>query len=1133
MIEKVDIGIVIALKEEFKQLFAGITSKAHFDKTTNTYSYIFQYTIANVVHNCVTTFISTGDMGPTKAALATERLLQNFKPEKIVNIGIAGSLDSEICLGDVVVAKQTDNYLHNTKAVDSKTDGKAISNKTSPKTKKTGMAPNGFELVPSGDPYKTTEKYLSHANNLDFAYEVEHKNWLSTCTEVFNKLSQSVTPNIINSLKEKNLLKNNPNIHTGNIASSTVVGASPNFSTWLKTNHDRKYIAIEMESSGVADVTHTHGKEILIIRGISDFSDDRKKQLDNIGGIFRKYAMTNAISLMWLLLHIDKSTQMIESQSECEYFVLFQATTNKYNKPKLEAMFEMMKDHTQDSNLRFVEVRRSSLIFVLQGSIEGYNKLKRLLFEHQDLDILGHKILYISLENIPGERLQIDDLNKSFFSSEQIEKSEQEVTKLQEQINPSGKKSFKTDPSLEPIFKSKTDGSHFPLLSQIPSSPKDFVGRNLEISEITSKIHQDGTSIIIIRGMGGVGKSTLAYALVEQLKEVYNEGQLHVKLMVGNTKPLLPSEAMSQVIRSFERDKGEQIVLPDNEDELGNIYRSLLNGKKILLLLDNAMSNNQIEPLIPPNSCLLLITSRNYLSLPGAYRKIIKTLPRQDSINLLISIEKRIDNKADLLAELCGDLPIALRIAADLLAKRQDLSIDEYMGRLAKAKERLKLIDATISLSYDFLSPHEQELWRSLSVFQNSFISVSVAAIWDMRDDFEKAEDILWEFVSYSLLEFDETTKRYNFHDLVRLFADSKLIDTERFEYQKRYSSHFRSLSVNIKELYLEGNESILTALDIFDRYWKDIEAALTWGDTYYRDDPSIADLYSTLIGNLVQVFSLRLPLSKRIELHNSAINAAIVANNKESEAAHRGNLAQAYVLLGDFQKAKNCIEESLAIFKEIGGTKGEEGKAVNYGVLGTIHYELNNMNDSISYHTIALEIYRKINNRRGEGSELCSLAMIYSSGKILNKFSDPITQYKQFYENVRKAENFYNQYLSICKELGDLRGEAIAHLDIGIFYEQVSFLDLVNVSREKARSTKRKAIESYKKSYDIAIQIDDKETMVKCLFNTGSLFMESNEKDTAIKFLLPALQLYKEIGDEDHIAKTTTLLLNCGYKFD
>ncbi len=671
--------------------------------------------------------------------------------------------------------------------------------------------------------------------------------------------------------------------------------------------------------------------------------------------------------------------------------------------------------------------------------------------------------------------------------------------------------------------------SYSSYLFQIPSLPGDFVGREQEITEIVGTVQEKGTSIIILRGMGGVGKSTLAYALAERLKEIY-EVQLHIKLSDANAKPLLASEAMSQIIRSL---KGERVVLPDKEEELGNMYRGLLNGKKTLLLLDNAINKSQIEPLVPPKSCGLLITSRNYLNLPGAYKKIIRTLPRPDSIKLVISVAKRIDNKADSLAELCGDLPIALRIAADLLAKREDLAVDEYITRLTKAKERLKLIDATLTLSYEFLSPHEQELWRSLSVFQSSFISVSVAAIWGLSNDIEKAEDILWEFVSYSLLEFDETTKRYNFHDLIRLFADSKLIGSERFEYQKRYADHFRSLSINIKELYLEGNESTLTALYIFDAVWKDIEAALKWADTNYKDDLSIASLYSALIGNLVELFNLRLPLSERIELYLSGINAAILANDKQSEGAHRGNLGQAYIELRDFLKAKRSIEESLTTFKEIGGTEGEEGKALNYGGLGTIHYQWNNINASIRYHTTALKIYRKINNRRGEGSELCSLAMIYSSTEVLNKYSDPIAQYIECRKNANKAESFYNEYLSICKELGDLRSEAIGNLNIGILYEQLSSLEVAHKNREKAIAMKWKAIESYRKSYDIAFKLDDKETMAKALFNTGSVFTESNEKEKAIKFLLPALEIYKEFGGTDDTDKTIALLLKCGYKFD
>ena len=139
----------------------------------------------------------------------------------------------------------------------------------------------------------------------------------------------------------------------------------------------------------------------------------------------------------------------------------------------------------------------------------------------------------------------------------------------------------------------------------------------------------NGATMIVLGGMGGIGKTALAYKLAEKLKDRYPDGQIFVDLQ-GNSqsqKPLEPTEAMGQIIRSFDRTAS----LPKSKFELANLYLSTLDGKRALMLLDNASDDHQVSPLQPPFACGVLITSRTRLTLPGFKEMDLSTLKPTDA----------------------------------------------------------------------------------------------------------------------------------------------------------------------------------------------------------------------------------------------------------------------------------------------------------------------------------------------------------------------------------------------------------------------------------------------------------------------------------------------------------------------
>jgi hypothetical protein len=191
---------------------------------------------------------------------------------------------------------------------------------------------------------------------------------------------------------------------------------------------------------------------------------------------------------------------------------------------------------------------------------------------------------------------------------------------------------------------------------QIRRPPPDFTGREDEIQDII-EIFDGGATVIGVRGLGGIGKTALALVLANRLKDRFPDGQLFVDMQGMSKSPLRPDDGMAHVIRSY---RGADAPLPKDLNGLSGLYQSVLSGKEVLILLDNAAGREQVEPFLPPKGCALLVTSRNKFALPGLKEKDLDVLSLEDAKKLLLEIAGRIGEHAGELAKLCGCLPIFL-----------------------------------------------------------------------------------------------------------------------------------------------------------------------------------------------------------------------------------------------------------------------------------------------------------------------------------------------------------------------------------------------------------------------------------------------------------------------------------------
>lgn len=317
---EIDVAILFALSEEFDHLYERIRDlvSSHKDEETGHYSYTFGYTPKNgkASFRCLTTFM--GDMGPVQAALMTERIVRLWNPATIAFVGIGGGLNDDVQLGDVVVATSVDSYIDRAKAVPNRQDtdipGQPAEAASDSRMSEASEAIHGFSLQMAGECYRTNAALHRAAIHLKYAHNDLYEDWHQSSSEQLERLIPSPKRT---ELEEKGFIRNKPEIVSGHVASGPIVSAAEGFQSWLKSR-DRSLLCIEMESAGfLAAIFDKEMKPAtIVVRGISDFGDTRKSELDRIGkGAVRKVAALNAIDLLFRLADADALPRCKEAQA--------------------------------------------------------------------------------------------------------------------------------------------------------------------------------------------------------------------------------------------------------------------------------------------------------------------------------------------------------------------------------------------------------------------------------------------------------------------------------------------------------------------------------------------------------------------------------------------------------------------------------------------------------------------------------------------------------------------------------------------------------------------------------------------------------------------------------------------------
>jgi transcriptional regulator with XRE-family HTH domain len=325
-------------------------------------------------------------------------------------------------------------------------------------------------------------------------------------------------------------------------------------------------------------------------------------------------------------------------------------------------------------------------------------------------------------------------------------------------------------------------------LCELPRLVDDFTGRGAELawmSELVSAESAPGAGVAgLITGSGGMGKTTLAIRAAHVLRPDSPGGVFFLDLFGMSPRPMTAADALRLLLRALGV-ADEQI--PEDVPGRASVYRSLLRDRHALVVLDNAGSEEQVRPLLPGDGASrVLITARRPLAgLEGIRRLVLGPLSRPEATGLLTGIlgqraARDEESALNQLAGLCEGMPLALRIIGNRLVSRPGWDAAELAARLSDEEHRLdqfKAGDLKVAtafwMSYEQLADAAQRVFRRLAVVPGRDFDAALAAVAG-EVAVEVAWDALDELVDLGLLH-DSASGRYRFHDLVRLFARTRL----------------------------------------------------------------------------------------------------------------------------------------------------------------------------------------------------------------------------------------------------------------------------------------------------------------------------------------------------------------------
>jgi DNA-binding SARP family transcriptional activator len=604
--------------------------------------------------------------------------------------------------------------------------------------------------------------------------------------------------------------------------------------------------------------------------------------------------------------------------------------------------------------------------------------------------------------------------------------------------------------------------------AQLPPSIGDFTGRAPELAALRELLERrDAVSltVVVISGQGGVGKTSLALRAAHQLRSRFPDGQLFADLRAGEPRAADAGEVLAGFLRALGIDGA---AIPQDLEERTALYRARLAGRSLLVVLDNAASEAPIRSLLPGGAdCAAIVTSRSPLAGLEAARTLALGMLRPDeAVELLTRVAgpPRVVAEpaaAARIAELCGHLPLAVRIAGARLAARPHWTLRRLAERLGDERIRLDElmvgdleVRASLELSYAGLDPAARRSFRLLGLLDSpdfadwlaaGLLGVPVAAGGDLLERLADAQ--LLEVVG----EDCTGQIRYRFHPLLRAFARERAdseepaaVRTAALEAalgtQIALSAHAQrvlspggnaqQMPVRTGVRWREPEPSLAARVEADPLGWCEAERAGLVAGVRQAAGAEAAELAWELAGTLPTFYGIRGYWEDWQTTHEVAIAVCSRAGNRYGEAQLLRLLGVAFLWLGEARRAGPCFERSRALAVELGDAWIERWAQLGLGLVMATGGQAAAAEEDLER---TLASFRQAGEASGEAVALLGLAECWRVQKRLEE-----------------AGVALDACLEIFRET-DPHWEAIALLSLGDLHRAAGRLDDAETSLVRA----------------------------------------------------------------------------------
>jgi len=656
---------------------------------------------------------------------------------------------------------------------------------------------------------------------------------------------------------------------------------------------------------------------------------------------------------------------------------------------------------------------------------------------------------------------------------------------------------------------------------QLPADIADFTGHEALLDQldalIDTGVHR--AKVVVITGMPGVGKTTLAIHWAHRRRHRFADGDLYLNLRgYGPASVIEPDDALGRLLRAL--DVPADRIPPDGEQRRERLNR-LLDGRRLLLILDNVGDADQVRPLIPASAtCVTVITSRNRLTgltIREAIRNLtVPPLTDDEALALLDHVVSPLRTRTEpeamrALARISGGLPLALRIVGEHVAERPKARIADLLDDLsnhlldgAEPGDETSL-HTVFDWSLNALRPQAARLFRILGLHPGESISIPAAAAMS-NVDLPLVEQLMNGLARGHLINHD-TARRYRFHDLLRRYAADRAY---RDEPAGTISNAMRRLldwallsAVNAAAVLAPHSPPVPDLPDppdvTPDALATETEA-MAWAEAE-RDNLSALARWAAdhglhryawqLVGTIHEILDRYGRQDVLLELNELALRSARIDGHREGESGTLNNLGVTYFDIHDYDQATARFEAALALARDAGYPEAELACCHN---LAALQVRAGNTDAAIELCQHVLQIARETGNAEGESAALHRLGQAY---RQLGRYDD--------------AQHNYWHALIIRERIGALRPQAATHAELAAMM-------LEGGEPEPAYQHCMRALDIHERTRDDAARCDALTLMadIRCALR---------DPVAAVRDGRQALAISRRLGDSLRQARTLTVL--------